>query len=261
VIGVVERLSEIDPGFTGGLGRKRDAADELARLHEDIRDLHARLFAQGERALLVVLQGMDTSGKDGAARSLFAALNPHAARAWSFKAPTAEELAHDFLWRCHARAPARGEIAIFNRSHYEDVVTARVRGLVPEAVWRPRFAAIDAFEKLLTDGGTTVLKLFLHISRTEQKRRLEKRLADPTKQWKFDASDLRERGRWDAYMAAYQEAIDRCSPPHAPWHVVPADRKWYRNLAVARLVHAALTAIDPRYPDRRDELSGVTVPD
>jgi PPK2 family polyphosphate:nucleotide phosphotransferase len=243
-------LSRIDPSDTGEFELKRDAADETARLHERIRDLQARLFAEGRRALLIVLQGMDASGKDGAVRSLFGAVNPHAARAWSFKAPTPEELAHDFLWRCHARAPARGEIAIFNRSHYEDVVAVRVRGLVPEAVWRRRFDAINAFETLLVDSGTSVLKLFLHISKDEQKMRLDRRLSDPAKRWKFDPADVEARRSWDDYMAAYEEAMERCSPPHARWHVIPADRKWYRDVAVARAVAAALEGIDPRFPLR-----------
>lgn len=254
-------LSGVDPGYSEGFGGRSDVAEELGRLHEGIRDLQARLFAQGECALLVILQGMDTSGKDGAVRSLFGALDPHAARAWSFKAPTTEELAHDFLWRCHARVPARGEIVFFNRSQYEDVVTVRVRGLVPESVWRPRYEAINAFERLLAENGTTVLKLFFHISKSEQKRRLERRLADPRKRWKFDPADLQERRRWDKYMEAYEEAIERCSPAHAPWHVVPADKKWYRDLCIARLVHAALEAIDPRYPQRTDELDELKIDD
>lgn len=255
------KLALIDPGDTEGFESRHEVADEIAHLHERIRDLQTRLYAEGRRALLVVLQGMDTSGKDGAVRSVFGALNPHAARAWSFKAPTAEEVAHDFLWRCHARVPAHGEVALFNRSYYEDVVTARVRGLVPEDEWRPRFAAINAFERLLVESGTSVLKLFLHISKAEQKDRLERRLADPAKHWKFDPGDLRERARWDAYMEAYDEAIERCSLPFAPWHVVPADKKWYRDLVVARAVSTALEAIDPRYPDRDAKLQGVTIGD
>lgn len=255
------KLALIDPADTEGFESKHEVADELADLHERIRDLQTRLYAEGKRALLVVLQGMDTSGKDGAVRSLFGALNPQAARAWSFKAPTAEELAHDFLWRCHARVPAHGEVALFNRSYYEDVVAARVRGLVPEDVWRPRFAAINAFERLLVESGTSVLKLFLHISKAEQKDRLERRLADPAKHWKFDPGDLRERARWDDYTAAYDEAIERCSLPYAPWHIVPADKKWFRDLMVARAVATALEAIDPRYPDRQAELQDVAIED
>ena len=255
------KLALIDPADTEGFTSKLEVADELARLHERIRELQTRLYAEGRRALLVVLQGMDASGKDGAVRSVFGGLNPHATRAWSFKPPTAEELAHDFLWRCHRRVPARGEVVFFNRSYYEDVVTARVRGLVPEDERLPRFAAINAFERLLVESGTSVLKLFLHISRAEQKHRLESRLADPAKHWKFDPGDLRERARWDDYLAAYDEAIECCSLPCAPWQIVPADRKWYRDLVVARAIAAALEAIDPRYPDRGAELDDVTIDD
>lgn len=253
------KLARIDPADTEGFGCKQDVAAELANLQARIGNLHTRLRAEQSRALLVILQGMDASGKDGAVRTLFGAFDPNAAHAWSFKAPTADELTHDFLWRCHARVPTHGEIAVFNRSHYEDVVTARVRGLVPEAEWRPRFAAINAFERTLVESGTAVVKLFLHISRDEQKRRLERRLETPGKQWKFDPGDLKERARWNDYMAAYDEAIERCSPVQAPWQIVPADRKWYRDLVIARALAGALAAIDPRYPDRSEALAGITV--
>jgi PPK2 family polyphosphate:nucleotide phosphotransferase len=204
---------------------------------------------------------MDTSGKDGVVRGLFQAFDPQGCRVKAFKAPTPDEAAHDFLWRCHAHAPARGEIVIFNRSHYEDVVTARVLGLVPEPVWRLRYAAINAFERLLADSGIAVLKLFLHISRAEQKRRLEKRLTDPAKRWKFDSADLRARLRWDDYMTAYADAIAACSAPHAPWNIIPAERKWYRDLVVAREVAATLGAMVLSYPDRGAELRGIVIPD
>lgn len=253
------QLSKIDPGDTGDATDKRGAMDEISALQKRMRKLHTQLYAERKQAVLVIVQGMDGSGKDGAVQSVFGGLNPHAARAWSFKEPTNAELAHDFLWRVHMRVPARGEVAVFNRSHYEDVVAARVRRLVPKAVWQPRFAAINAFERTLSDSGTAVLKLFLHISKDEQKRRFEARLGDAAKHWKFDARDLQERTRWDQYMAAYQEAIDRCSTPHAPWHVIPSDKKWSRNLMVSRAVVAALDAIDPGLPDRRDELAGIVI--
>jgi PPK2 family polyphosphate:nucleotide phosphotransferase len=186
-------------------------------------------------------------------------VNPQGVRVTSFKAPTEEELAHDFLWRVHAAAPRRGFIAIFNRSHYEDVLVARVHDLVPEPVWRRRYRHIDHFEALLADADVRIVKIFLHISREEQAERLRARLEDPAKRWKFRPEDLAERARWDDYMAAYEEAIARTSTEHAPWYVVPADHKWFRNWAVSRIVIEALEAMDPRYPEPAADLDGITV--
>jgi PPK2 family polyphosphate:nucleotide phosphotransferase len=209
----------------------------------------------------VVLQAIDTGGKDGTIRSVFEGVNPQGCRVWSFKVPSAEERDHDFLWRYHAKVPGRGMIGVFNRSHYEDVLVVRVKSLEPEGVWRPRYDLINDFERMLTLSGVTVLKFFLHISKDEQKERLEARIADPEKHWKFDAADLVERQSWDAYQGAFTDALSRCSTPHAPWHVVPANRKWYRNLLVARTIANTLEAMDPRYPDAQPGIAELTVPD
>jgi PPK2 family polyphosphate:nucleotide phosphotransferase len=208
-----------------------------------------------------VLQAMDTGGKDGTIKHVFRGVNPQGCQVSSFKAPSAEESAHDFLWRYHQRVPSRGMIGIFNRSHYEDVLVVRVKGLVPEEVWRPRYAVINQFEQALSLSGVTVLKFYLHISRDEQKRRLESRLADADKRWKFSANDLRERRYWDDYMAAFEEAISNTSTDVAPWYVVPANNKWYRNLVIARTIADTLEAMDPRYPAPEEGLDQLRVED
>ena len=255
------RLAEVDPDQSEGYKKKKHVADELAAQRDRIRDLQARLYAEGRQSLLIILQAMDTGGKDGTVRGVFEGVNPQGCQVWSFKAPTRHELEQDFLWRYHAKAPPRGMVAIFNRSHYEDVLIVRVRGVVPEDVWRHRYPMINEFEHLLTLNRTTVLKFFLHISRDEQKRRLEARLADPAKHWKFSSEDIRERAHWDAYMAAYEDAIGSCSTAHAPWYVVPANKKWYRNLVVARAIADTLEAMAPQYPPAEAGLEGVVVPD
>lgn len=232
--------------FAGG---KKAAKKELADLADRLGELQARLYAEGRQALLIVLQGMDTAGKDSTIRHVFRAVNPQGVRVTSFKKPTALELAHDYLWRVHAQTPARGEIGIFNRSHYEDVLVVRVHDLVPEAVWSRRYDQINAFERLLVEEGTRIVKFFLHISREEQRKRLEARLENPRKNWKFNPADLAERKRWDDYMAAYADALARTSSAYAPWYAVPADRKWQRNLIVASVLVEALEAMNPRYPE------------
>jgi PPK2 family polyphosphate:nucleotide phosphotransferase len=242
------RLADLDPDESEGFRRKRDAADELDRQRARIADLQAKLYAEHRRGLLIVLQAMDAGGKDGTIKHVFRGVNPQGCQVWPFKVPSAEELDHDFLWRYQARTPGKGMIAIFNRSHYEDVVVVRVKELVPEKVWRHRYDAINEFEHNLTVEGTTVLKFFLHISKDEQKRRLEARLSDPTKRWKFNPNDVKERARWDRYLEAYEDAITRCSTSFAPWYAVPANHKWYRNLVVARTIADTLAALDPRYP-------------
>ena len=234
------RLADWDPASTPGWKNKASAAERVAHNLERIDAQQYRLFAEAKRSLLIVLQGMDTSGKDGLVRHVMTAFNPQGCKAWSFKVPTVEEASHDFLWRIHRAAPARGEVAIFNRSHYEDVLVVRVHELVPESQWSRRYEMINAFEKHLHHHGTRVLKFFLHISREEQRRRLLARLEDPHKHWKFGVGDLTERKLWKSYQGAYADALGHCNTGHSPWHIVPADHKWYRDLAVSETVAETL---------------------
>jgi PPK2 family polyphosphate:nucleotide phosphotransferase len=255
------RLAEVDPDESEHYQRKKDVGDELKRHRDRITDLQGRLYGENKRSLLIVLQAMDTGGKDGTIKGVFQGVNPQGCQVWSFKAPSNEEAAHDFLWRYHQKAPPKGMIHIFNRSHYEDVLIVRVKDLVPEPVWRPRYEAINQFEYALTSDGVTVLKFFLHISRDEQKRRLESRLQDPDKRWKFSSNDLKERAYWDDYQAAFEDAVNQCSTPYAPWYVVPANKKWYRNLVVARTIADTLEAMDPKFPAAEKGLDKVEIPD
>jgi PPK2 family polyphosphate:nucleotide phosphotransferase len=255
------RLADVDPEESEHYRRKKDVADGLQRQRERITDLQARLYGEKRRSLLIVMQAMDTGGKDGTIKGVFQGVNPQGCQVWSFKAPSNEEADHDFLWRYHQKVPPKGMIHIFNRSHYEDVLIVRVKELVPEATWRPRYQAINQFEQALTLAGVTVLKFMLHISKDEQKRRLESRLADPDKRWKFSANDLKERALWDDYQRAFEDAVSECTTPHAPWYVVPANKKWYRNLVVARTIADTLAAMDPQYPPAEKGLDKVVVPD
>jgi PPK2 family polyphosphate:nucleotide phosphotransferase len=255
------RLRDVDPDEDGGYPGKQHVRSELDELRRRIRALQERLYAERQQALLIVLQAIDTGGKDGTVKHVFRGINPQGCSVWAFGRPSERELAHDFLWRVHARTPAKGMIGVFNRSHYEDVLVVRVKGTVPETVWRPRYEHINAFERMLADSGTTIVKLFLHISRAEQKRRLERRIERPDKRWKFDSRDLAERARWDDYQAAFEEAINHCTTAHAPWYVIPANNKWYRNLLVARVVAGTLERMNPQFPPPSDGLGGVAVPD
>ena len=230
-------------------GLDKDAGQErLAATSERLKDLQDRLWADGSHRVLVVLQGMDTSGKGGTIEHVMGAFAPQGVTVTSFKVPTPTELAHDYLWRVHQRVPGNGEIGIFDRSHYEDVLVVRVREFVPKERWSKRYDHINAFERLLADEGTTILKFFLHISKDEQRERLQARLDDPTKRWKFRLGDLDERKRWDRYQEAYTDALEKCSTDAAPWYVVPADRKWVRNLVVSEILAATLEDLDPQYP-------------
>jgi PPK2 family polyphosphate:nucleotide phosphotransferase len=242
------RLNVAEAGPPAGAPSKEEAQARIAKLGDRMYQLQYALYAEGRRALLVVLQGLDTSGKDGTIRKVFRALNPQGITVAAFKVPSAAELAHDYLWRVHQAVPAKGTVGVFNRSHYEDVLVARVHELVPESVWRPRYDQINRFERHLVDNGTTVVKFFLHISRDEQRRRLLERLDDPAKHWKFSAGDLEERKLWDAYTAAYEEALERTSTERAPWYVVPADKKYLRDLEVAEVVVQTLERMDPKFP-------------
>jgi PPK2 family polyphosphate:nucleotide phosphotransferase len=254
-------LSDYDPGYAGGYKSKGETKDELERNGERLRELQDVLWAEGKHALLIVLQAMDAGGKDGTIEQVMHGVNPQGCHVTSFKVPTEEELDHDYLWRVHKATPRRGYIGIFNRSHYEDVLVVRVHSLVPEAVWQQRYEQINQFEKLLADTGTTILKFFLHISKEEQKERFEARLGDPRKNWKFSMGDVKERGHWDDYMRAYEDALNRCSTPWAPWHVIPANHKWYRNLAVSQIVIGALEKLDMHYPPPLPGAGEIVIPD
>lgn len=252
------RLSRRDPRASSGFSKRQGEA-RLLQLGRRLRELQEVLAAERRRKVLVVLQGMDTSGKDGTISHVFENVNPQGVVVARFNVPTAEEFAHDFLWRVHARVPAAGEITIFNRSHYEDILVPRVHRTLEPAVWRERYGQINAFEAILASTGTTILKFFLHISRKEQKERLAARLADPKKIWKFERGDLRERARWNLYQAAYEDILEKTSTREAPWFVVPADRKWHRNLIVAGVLVAAMEKMDLKYPEPPPGLSGLRI--
>ncbi len=231
-----------------GLPAKKELEARTRALLERLEALQAAFHADGRHALLLVLQGRDASGKDGTIRTVVGACNPMGVRVASFGPPSTRELSHDYLWRVHQVMPPRGVIGVFNRSHYEDVLVVRVRGLAPESAWKPRFRQITEFERMLAENGTVIVKCFLHVSRDEQKERLRERLDDPEKNWKFRAGDLDDRARWDEYTRAYRDALAKTSTPFAPWYVVPADDKRARNFLVAQLLVETLERLDPRYP-------------
>jgi PPK2 family polyphosphate:nucleotide phosphotransferase len=241
------RLAEIDPAETAGHS-KTDSAKRIRRLREKLAELQEALYAEHQRSALIVVQGMDTSGKDGAIKNLCLGLDPNGVQLTNFKYPTGEERDHDFLWRVHKAAPRRGAVALWNRSHYEDVLVPLVHGEITKEAWRARCGEINAFEQLLSDNGVTILKFFLHISKEEQKCRLEARLKEPHKLWKFNLADLHERRLWDDYQMAYDDVISSCTTAQAPWWIVPADRKWMRNLVMLETVVATLEKMNPKYP-------------
>jgi PPK2 family polyphosphate:nucleotide phosphotransferase len=248
------KLNNYDPRHDAGLDKEQGRA-RFTELAAELDLLQEELYAAGTHSLLVVLQGMDTAGKDGTIRSVMAAVDPQGCRVESFKVPTEEELAHDFLWRVHKVVPRRGMIGVFNRSHYEDVLVVRVLELAPKKVWQARYRQINEFEALLTANNTIVLKFFLHISREEQETRLREREEDVTKAWKLSADDWRNRTRWDDYTRAYEDALSKCSTADAPWYIVPADRKWYRNLAVCEAIVTALRDHRPAWRATLEQMS------
>ena len=256
-------LATLDPASKGPFRGKDDPAlaptlaKDIARLSE-LQDL---LYAEKTRGVLVVIQAMDTAGKDGVLRQVVGPLDSRGVQVHSFKAPNDDELAHDYLWRVHAKVPRRGDMAFFNRSHYEDVLVVRVLDLAPKAIWKRRFDHINAFEAMLHDEGISVLKLFLHLSRDEQKRRLQARLDDPAKRWKWAPSDLDARARWNDFHQAYEEVLERTSTQDAPWFVIPADRKWFRDAAVARVLVELLESIDPKAPKVDLDPASIVIPD
>ena len=247
------RLSRMDLGDTHGwekVAAEADLEQQLARLAE----LQDRLWAEAERSVLVVLQGIDAAGKDGTINKVMEAFNPQGCAVTSFKVPSAEELAHDYLWRIHEKVPRKGEIGIFNRSHYEDVLVVRVHDLVPRDVWSARYDQINEFERILADNGTTIVKFFLAIDRDEQRERFQARYDDPTKRWKFSMGDLEERKLWNDYQTAFDDALSKTSTAHAPWYVIPANRKWFRNLAVATILADTIAGLKPTYPPVGDDV-------
>lgn len=253
-------LARFDPAAKPFSTRAK-ASDKVRveALAEDIDKLQDLFYADRRHKLLVVLQGTDTAGKDGTLRGVFAKTSPLGVHTVPWKAPNRDEAAHDYLWRIHHMVPARGEVTIYNRSHYEDVLVVRVDSLVPEEVWSARYDQINAFERHLVDNGTQILKFFLHISREEQAERLRERVTDPAKRWKFSPDDLRKRVQWDDYQRAYEDALQRCTTEHAPWHVIPGDRNWVRNLAVAAIVRAKLEDMDPQFPQPKWDPATIVV--
>jgi PPK2 family polyphosphate:nucleotide phosphotransferase len=256
-------LSKVDSGekslFSGVT--KGDSDPQFRKLQNQLQDLQKILYAQNKHRVLVVMQAMDTGGKDGCIKHVFSHIDPQGIHVRSFKKPSEEELSYDFLWRVHARVPHRGQLVIFNRSHYEDIIAVRVKKLFPDEVWKRRQRHVIDFERMLSEEGTTIVKIFLHISKEEQKRRLEARLENPSKHWKFNPDDLADRARWDEFMTAYEEVIAKTSTHFAPWFVVPADRKWYRNLCVARIMLDTLKGLDMQLPGIDWDPKGVRIDD
>lgn len=252
-------LSKIPANGGKKLPDRDEVEAETEKLKAEISELQFKLYAESKQALLIVLQGMDTCGKDSTIRKVLGHVNPQGCEVSSFKRPTPEELAHDYLWRVHKVVPRKGMIGIFNRSHYEDVLVVRVHSIVPRSVWSKRYKHINDFERMLVDNGTRIIKINLHIDLDEQKERFEARLEDPTRRWKFSVGDLRERALWPKYMTAYQDAIMKCNPAHAPWYIVPANRKWYRNYIIANIVAEHLRAMDPKWPDEEEGLEDIVI--
>jgi PPK2 family polyphosphate:nucleotide phosphotransferase len=253
------KLADIDPGGVQGDWTKESAAERVKENSLVTQGLADILYAENRHAVLLVLQGMDTSGKDGAIRTVMSGINPQSCQVTSFKVPSSEELDHDFLWRIHLATPRRGNIGVFNRSHYEDVLVVRVHNLVPEKEWKSRYQRINEFEELLVDGGVTFIKCFLHISKDEQRKRLQARIDDPLKRWKFALGDIEERKLWPKYQQAYEEALAKCNTELAPWHIVPSDRKWYRNLVVSELLRKTLEKLNPKVPPADPKLDGLVI--
>jgi len=251
------KLKEIDPSFKGSHKDHKAAAEEIDHYQKKLRELQELLYAERRHSLLICLQAPDTGGKDGVINHVLGAMNPQGCRVAAFKQPTAEELAHDFLWRAHKVAPGRGEVVIFNRSHYEDVLVVRVHNLVSKEVWSRRYGLINDFENALAAHDTQILKFYLHISKEEQLKRFKERLDDPTKYWKISEADYKERAYWDEYMKAYEEALMKCSTRHAPWFIIPANHKWFRNLAIARIVVEHFETLDLKFPKPTVDLTHI----
>jgi len=251
-------LADFDPADKGDDDKERALA-ELAEHGPKLDELAYKLYAENRRSLLIVLQGMDTSGKDGVIRHVLTGIDPQSVQITSFKQPSIEELDHSFLWRIHMAVPRRGNIGVFNRSHYEDVVVVKVLGLIDQNECERRYRVINEFERMLVEGGTTILKFFLHISKEEQLERLKSRLEDPTKRWKFSPTDVEMRKSWDAHQAAYEQALVHCNTEHAPWHIIPSDRKWRRNVIVSRVLLKTLEKLNPQFPREHPDLDKIVL--
>lgn len=251
------QLTDYDAAYTGSFANEQEVQESLEKDLKRMYELQEILYASATQSLLIVLQAMDSGGKDGTITHVFRGLNPAGVQVAAFKQPNPDELKHDFLWRVHQRTPPKGLIGVFNRSHYEDVLVVRVHGLVPKKVWKKRYDQINDFEALLVETGTIILKFFLHISKEEQERRLEDRLRQPNKYWKFSPADLKERELWDDYMDAYEAVFEQCNTKHAPWYIVPANHKWYRNYIVSRTIVEAMEAMKLEYPAPAPELENI----
>lgn len=258
--GLKIKLSDWDPNDTGDFkGGKKDGLAEIAKLNAKLEALQEVLYAEHKHKVLIILQAMDTGGKDGVIRHVFEGVNPQGVRVASFKVPTQEELDHDYLWRIHKETPGNGQMVIFNRSHYEDVLVVRVHKLVPPEVWKKRFDQINQFERILAENGTTILKFYLHIDMDEQKERLQARLDEPDKRWKFNLGDLDERKLWPDYMQAYEDVLSKTSTKYAPWYIIPANRKWYRDLVISSVVVGTLEGLKMKFPAPEENLDDVVV--
>ncbi len=251
------KIADVDPSGTYGYDDKEKAAARLEKNLDKLAMLQYQLFAESKRSLLIVLQGIDAGGKDGTIRRVMTSFNPQGVKVTSFKVPAGEEKEHDYLWRVHKAIPGRGEVAIFNRSHYEEVLVVRVHNIVPKSAWSKRFDQINAFEEMLADSGVHIVKFFLYIDKDEQKKRFQERIDDPSKNWKFSPADLEERKFWDDYMRAFEDAITKCSTKHAPWYVIPANKKWFRNLAVSDILVDTLEGMKLQYPKPAGDFSKI----
>ena len=258
--GATIKLSDWDSNDTGDFkGGKQAAHVELSGLNKQLEELQELLYAEHKHKVLIILQAIDTGGKDGVIRHVFQGVNPQGTRVANFKEPTAEELDHDFLWRVHKQVPAKGELVIFNRSHYEEVLIVRVHKLAPKEEWSKRYGQINDFEQMLIANGTTLLKFFLHIDKDEQRERLQARIDDPNKRWKFRMVDLEERKLWDDYMRAYEDMLNKTSTESAPWYIVPANHKWYRDLVISNILVDTLQGLDMKFPEPKENLDGIVV--
>ncbi len=257
--GKKSRSSNRNPDNTGSYNKKDDAKKPLKKLHKELLELQEILYAEGKHALLIILQGMDTCGKDGTIRKVMAGINVQGCEVVNFKAPTVDELSRDYLWRVHKSVPRKGKIGIFNRSHYEDVLVVRVHDLVPKSVWEKRYQQINDFERMLVENGTVILKFFLNISKDEQKERLESRINTPSKHWKVNEGDFYERTYWEKYMQAYEVVLEKCSTEWAPWYIIPANKKWYRDLVITERIVKTLENLKMKFPEPNTDVSKLTI--